>query len=162
MLIFFQPCSSDWFTWCRRECFVQAVTTVPSYLCLSLLLSFSTATGFSSLLTLADFLRPDCNTNILANNMQNSRQALNIHGKFKNKQKTTVSLQWGWRLNDGLCIYAKKWKWKKVFPFCCSYSMTWPLYQKTQDPQLTRAISKKALSSALAFWTIYTSCTTQA
>lgn len=26
--------------------------------------------------------------------------------------------------------------------FCCSHSMTWPLFQKTQDPQLTRAISK--------------------
>lgn len=39
---------------------------------------------------------------------------------------------------------------KKAFPFCCSYSMTWPLYQKTQDPQLTRTISKKALSSSFS------------
>lgn len=64
------------------------------------------------------------------------------------QKKSVVSMEWVWRLHDVVSICAKNSNEKKAF--CCSHSMTWPLFQKTQDPQLTRAISKKPLYSSFS------------
>lgn len=59
---------------------------------------------FFFLLLLYSSFYSDCNANILANNMQNSWQTLNIHGKFKDKLKTIVS-----RMNLEV-------KWCRLYP----------------------------------------------